>query len=218
MLTIYGVYRSRALRPLWLLAEIGAPFTHVPVIQSYRLPEPLSADAPLHTASAEFLAVNPMAQVPACRDGALLLTESLAICLHIARKYGGTLGPATLDEAAEIDNWALMAATAIEPFAIEILYAVRDGLGGTAQGDTVMRNAAAGMARPLGLLNAHLGAQDWLMNRFTVADICVAECLRYGQVYGDLLTPWPNVARWMANCHARPAFQTVMAARQAEPE
>ena len=37
MLTIYGVYRSRASRPLWLLAEIGLPFTHVPVVQSYRL-------------------------------------------------------------------------------------------------------------------------------------------------------------------------------------
>ena len=37
MLTIYGLYRSRALRPLWVLAECGAPFTHVPVIQAYRL-------------------------------------------------------------------------------------------------------------------------------------------------------------------------------------
>ena len=38
MLTLYGVYRSRASRPLWLLGETGTPFTHVPVIQAYRLP------------------------------------------------------------------------------------------------------------------------------------------------------------------------------------
>ncbi|MEI2707305.1 MAG: glutathione S-transferase N-terminal domain-containing protein [Ilumatobacteraceae bacterium] len=79
MLTLYGVYRSRASRPLWLLAECGAPFTHVPVIQAYRLPDDRARAAALNTASEEFLAVNPMGQIPALTDGDLLLTESLAI-------------------------------------------------------------------------------------------------------------------------------------------
>ena len=34
MITLYGCYRSRASRPLWLLAETGTPFAHVPVIQA----------------------------------------------------------------------------------------------------------------------------------------------------------------------------------------
>lgn len=218
MLTIYGVYRSRAIRPLWVLAECGAPFAHVPVIQAYRLAAPGAGDAMLTTASPDYLAVNPMGQVPACRDGALLLTESLAMCLHIARKHGGALGPTTEDEAAAMENWALLAATSIEPFAIQILYAVRDGLAGTPAGDAAMRAAADKLARPLGALEAHLTGRDWLMDRFSVADICVSECLRYGQPFADLLTTSPNVARWLAACHARPAFQTVWAARLAEPE
>ena len=49
MLTLYGVARSRASRPLWLLAEIGQPFTHTPIIQAYRLPDPKAMDAPHHT-------------------------------------------------------------------------------------------------------------------------------------------------------------------------
>jgi len=35
MLTLYGVYRSRATRPLWLLAETATPFALVPVLQAY---------------------------------------------------------------------------------------------------------------------------------------------------------------------------------------
>lgn len=218
MLTIYGVYRSRAIRPLWVLAEAGTPFTHVPVMQAYRLPDPHAAGAPLNTAMADFLSVNPLGQVPAMRDGALVLSESLAICLHIARKFGGNLGPATDDEASVMEQWALFAATAVEPHAIEILYAIRDGLADTPTGDGLMRVAAEKLRRPLNRLETHLQGRDWLMDRFSVADIMVEECLRYGQPYGPLLADFPAVARWLAACQARPAFQQVWAKRLAEPE
>lgn len=45
MITVYGCYRSRASRPLWLLDEIGMDFAHVPVVQAYRLADPAAADA-----------------------------------------------------------------------------------------------------------------------------------------------------------------------------
>ena len=218
MLTIYGVYRSRAIRPLWVLEECEAPFTHVPVIQSYRLTQSSGPDAPLNTAMPEFLAINPLGQVPAMRDGALLLTESLAICLHIARKYGGSLGPASDDEASEMEQWALFAATAVEPAAIEILYTARDGQAETPTGQGIIRLAAEKLRRPLARLEQHLARRDWLMSRFTVADIMVAECLRYGQSHAPLLADHPNTARWLAAAQARPGFQTVWARRAAEPE
>ena len=91
MLTIYGVYRSRATRPLWLLHELGLAFTHVPVIQAYRLQDPAAADAPFNTTSPEFLKINPFAQIPVMVEDDLVLTESLAIALHIARRHGGAL-------------------------------------------------------------------------------------------------------------------------------
>ncbi len=60
MLKIYGVYRSRATRNLWMAGEIGLDFEHVPVIQAYRLPDPFAPDAPLNTRTPSFMAVNPM--------------------------------------------------------------------------------------------------------------------------------------------------------------
>ncbi|WP_457661260.1 hypothetical protein [Sinorhizobium medicae] len=46
MLTIYGVYRSRASRNYWMARELGIPFRSVPVIQARRVADPLAADAP----------------------------------------------------------------------------------------------------------------------------------------------------------------------------
>ena len=214
MLTIYGVYRSRATRPLWLLHETGTPFTHVPVIQAYRLPDPASPDAPVHTASPDFLKVNPQGQIPAMQDGDLILTESLAISLYLARRYGGPLGPQDDAETALMEQWALFAATAIEGPALEILMAPAGEMG-----EATAKVAAEKLRRPLARLNTHLAGRDWLVgDRFTVADINTAECLRYAQGNAALLAEFPDVSRWLTTAQSRPGFKAMWAGRMAEPE
>ncbi len=218
MITLYGVYRSRASRPLWLLGETGTPFTHVPVIQVYRLADAKAPDAPMHTASPAFLAINPHAQIPAMVEDDLVLTESLAITLHIARRHGGTLGPATDAESALMEQWALFAATSIETPALEILYTQGDGGDKTPEGQAAIAINAEKLRRPLHRLDLHLAAQDYLVgNRFTVADINTAECVRYAQGHPTLLSEFPAVKGWMERCQSRPAFQAMWAGRLAEP-
>lgn len=213
MITLYGVYRSRATRPLWLLHETGTPFTHVPVIQAYRLPDPAAPGAPVHTASPDFLKVNPQGQIPAMQDGDLILTESLAIALYLARRYGGPLGPQDDAEAALMEQWALFAATAVEGPALEILQAPEGAMG-----EGIVKVAAERLRRPLARLNAHLSGRDWLVgNRFTVADINTAECLRYARGHAALIAEFPDVKRWIEAAQARPAFRALWTARQAEP-
>lgn len=212
MLTLYGVYRSRASRPLWLLAELDLPFTHIPVIQAYRL-KPGEAAQGLTTTSPEFLTVNPQGQIPVFEEDGLILTESLAITLHIARVHGGVLGPKSAAEAALMDQWALFAATGVEAPALEILYAQAEG--GEAAG--IALNAEK-LRRPLARLQLHLAKTDWLVGgRFTVADINTAECLRYAQGHPTLLSEFPAVKAWLERAQARPAFQAMWAARTAEP-
>src|SRR4249920_2128448 len=121
MLTIYGVYRSRASRNIWLAHELGVPFKHVPVIQHYRLPDATAADAPLHTRSAAFMKVNPNGHVPSIDDDGLVLHESLAINLYLAKKHGGPLAPANVAEDGLMSMWALWAATEVEPHALTVL-------------------------------------------------------------------------------------------------
>ncbi len=93
MLKIYGVLRSRASRNVWLANELGIAYEQVPVIQGYRLPDPSAPDAPFNTTSPAFLAVNPNGHVPSIDDNGLILHESLAINLYLAKKHGGRLRP-----------------------------------------------------------------------------------------------------------------------------
>jgi glutathione S-transferase len=218
MITLYGVYRSRASRPLWLLGEIGATFKHVPVIQAYRLPDASAKDAPLNTASPSFLAVNPMGQIPAMSDGDLVLTESMAITLHIARTLGGDLGPRDAAETALMEQWSLFAASNIEVPALEITMTQNNGTASTAEGQAIIAIAAEKLRRPFRRLNTLLEPTGQIIGtRFTVADINVAECVRYAQAHPTLLDEFPALKSWLEVCQSRPAFQKMWAARMAEP-
>ncbi|CAN1553586.1 Gst Glutathione S-transferase [Rhabdaerophilaceae bacterium] len=217
MITIYGVYRSRATRNIWLLNELGVPFEHVPVIQANRVADPLAADAPLNTRSPAFLAVNPNGRVPALKDGDLVLCESLAMNLYIARKHGGPLAPATLAEDGECAMWTLWAATEAEPHAILVLYH-RVMKQGDERKPELADAAVEALRAPFRVLDAALAKTGFLVGgRFTVADINVAEVVRYAGAAPELFVDAPHVKAWLAACHARPAFTAMMEKRNAEP-
>lgn len=217
MLTIYGVYRSRASRTIWLAYEMDLAFRHVPVIQAYRLADPHAPDAPLNTRSPAFLAINPNGHVPSIDDDGLILHESLAINLYLARKYGGALGPADHAEDGLMGMWALWAATEVEPQSIQILYH-RVGKPPAERDPAVAEAAIAALRGPFAVLDRHLAAHGFVVNgRFTVADINVAEVVRYAMPAPELFDAAPALRRWLAACHDRPAFKRMMAEREREP-
>lgn len=217
MLTIYGVLRSRASRNVWLCEEAGIPYRLVPVIQAYRLPNPDAPDAPLHTRHPDFLKVNPNGHVPTMVDGDLTLHESLAINLYLAKRSGGVLGPKDLAEDGLMGMWALWAATECETHTLNILYH-RVGKPPEERDPKVAAEAVAALGMPFATLDAALAATGWLVGgRFTVADINTAEVIRYALPAPELFEAAPRVKAWLAACHARPAFQHMMAAREKEP-
>jgi len=218
MITIYGAFRSRATRPIWLMYEAGADFTHVPVMQAYRLADPAAADAPFNTTSPGFLAVNPQGQVPAMSDGDLVLTESHAITLYLARKFGGDVAPKDLGEEGQAMQWAFLGASSVESVALDIGYAYMQGTADTAEAKAMIAERITTLSRPFNRIEAHLQGRDWLMGgRFTVADLLLAECVRYCMMHPGVYDTWPALKGWLARCHARPAFQRMWAARNAEP-
>lgn len=219
MLTIYGVYRSRASRNYWMARELGVPFTSVPVIQARRLADPLAADAPLNTRSSRFLAVNPMGLIPAIDDGGLILTESLANNLYLARKYGGPLAPVDIVEEGQIGNWTIWAATEVEPHAVKIVLAYDDGIEETPEGRECIAKCAQSLEKAFAVLEAHLEDRDYVIgDRFTVADLNLAEVFRYAMSQTALFDKHPRVKGWLARCQSRPAFKAMMEERLKEPE
>ncbi|MCB1406723.1 MAG: glutathione S-transferase family protein [Rhodobacteraceae bacterium] len=218
MVQLYGSLRSRALRPLWLLREMQAPHTWIPVIQAYRIADPSSALAPHNTASASFLAINPMGQVPALVDGDLLLSESMAITLHLARKFGGPRAPAGAAEDALTLQWAFLGVSAVEKPALDILMTHHQGDPASPQGQATIAAARAALQRPFARIDAHLRAHDWLLGaRFTVADILLAECVRFAIDDAALFKAFPALTRWLTTARARPVFTALWDERNAEP-
>ena len=218
MLTIYGCYRSRASRNIWLANELGLKFKHVPVIQAGRTPDPLAPGAPINTKSPEFRKINPNGQIPAIDDDGLILNESLAINLYLARKHGGPLAPANVAEEGQCAAWTLWAATEVEPHSILVLY----NLVGKPPAERDAKVAAAAieaLRSRFAVLDGALAAGGGYVvgKRFTVADVNLAEVFRYAMPAAELFAAAPNVKAWLAACHARPAFKAMMAAREAEP-
>ena len=217
MVTLYGVTRSRASRNIWLMNELGQPYEQVPVIQANRLANPEAPDAPLNTRSPSFLAVNPNGHIPSMKDGDLVLNESLAINLYLAKKFGGPLAPANLAEEGEVAMWTLWAATEAEPHAIQILYH-RLMKQGDERKPELADAAVVALRQPFQVLNDALAANGHLVGgRFTVADINVAEVIRYASPAPELFEAAPHVKAWLAACQARPAFKAMMDKRNAEP-
>jgi glutathione S-transferase len=217
MLTIYGCYRSRASRNIWLAHELGLEFRHVPVMQAYRLKDPDAPDAPLHTRSAAFLKVNPNGHIPSIDDQGLVLHESLAINLYLARRHGGPLAPKDVAEEGQMAMWSLWAATEVEPHSIQVLYH-RVAKPPAERDEAVAAAAIDALKAPFAVLDAHLAAHGGFLvgGRFTVADINAAEVLRYAQPAAELFAAAPHVAEWLSACQSRPAFRRMWEAREKE--
>ena len=217
MLKIYGIYRSRTSRNIWLAHELDLPFELVPVIQHDRLPDPAAATVPLNTRSPEFLKINPNGRIPAIDDDGLVLHESLAINLYLAKKHGGPLAPKNVAEDGEMGAWSLWAATEVEPHSINVVYhRVHNPKG--AKDPRIADAAVEALKGPFAVLDGALAKTGWLVGgRFTVADINVAEIVRYALPAPELFDEARRVKSWLATCHARPGFKKMMDVRLKEP-
>ena len=194
MIKLYGSTASRAHRVLWALKELGVPFEHIPTNFMDR-----STHAP------EFLAINPNGRVPALDDDGLLLCESLSINLYLAKKYGGTLALANLQEETLATQWSFWVVTEVEK---PLLFASAN-LFLFAEKDRVSEEAALGLAkldRPLKVLEAHLTTHGFLLgDRFTVADLNVATVMDFVPLVGINVDAYPKVKAWLSVCLERSA-------------
>lgn len=94
MYTVVGGVKSRTMRVLWMLEELGQPYEHQP--------EPPRSEA--------VRKLNPLGKVPVLIDGDAVLTDSVAILTYLADKHGAMTFPAgTIDRARQdaITNFVL---------------------------------------------------------------------------------------------------------------
>jgi glutathione S-transferase len=197
MMKLYGVPGSRAMRSLWMLEELGVPYENVAV------------DFVTGTKQPEFKKLNPNGHIPVLQDGELVLFESLAINLYLARKHDRGLWPKTVEDEGRAYQWSLWAMTELEePVLTALLNRV---FFPPAQRDaTKADEAAERFKKPLGVLDGALAGRDYLLGSgFTVADLNVASVLGWAPMAKLDLSPAPRAAAWLARCSSRPALVRV---------
>lgn len=196
-LTIYGITQSRARRVLWLAEELGLAYEQRQVAQK---------DCPTDP---DLGRVNPLRQIPAIEDAGFALSQSLAITLYLAKKHGGPLAPANLQEDAEMTAWSFLAATDCEPAALQVLmHSLR--LPAEKREPAKVEAAFATLKRPLDVIEAHLAKHGHLVGgRFTVADLNLASVLAWLLPAREQVKAWPVTVAWLQAASQRPAHQRV---------
>jgi glutathione S-transferase len=195
---LYGIAASRASRNLWLLEELGTPYERV--VLNYK-------NKACHTP--EFLAINPNGHIPALVDGSVVMFESLAINLYLARKHGGALSAVTLEEESQLLKWSFWVVTEVEKDALTVLMH-RLAMPAEQRKPELADQAEGALRKPLGILNTHLSASAFVLGgRFTVADINLAAICSWVQPAKHLLDANPFLAKWLATCLARDAYKKV---------
>ena len=192
-----GVVRD--LRVRWALEEAGLPYQIKLISHEEKL-------------TPAYRALQPFSQVPSYQDDDVILFESGAIVLHIARNSTALL---PTDEAgrARATAWVFAALNSVEPFIMGLV-------------DVDIFSQAEPWAKPsrphweamvkklLADLSERLTGREWLEDRFTAGDLMMATVLRILR-HTDLVTSHSTLGPYLARCEARGAFQKALADQMA---
>jgi glutathione S-transferase len=154
--------------------------------------------------AAAFRAINPLGKVPALTDRGVVVTEQVAIFIHLADRFSlGTLAPALDDpDRGAYLRWLLFYAATFEPAVVDraVKHETPPSMATYGDFDTMF-----------GALTARLQAGPYILGeRFSAADILWGAALAWTTGFGIVPAP-PVVADYVARIGARPCFARVAA-------
>ncbi len=201
MLKIYGSVNSRAMRVLWMAAELGLAYDHKDWLP--RAPE---------TKTPEFRALNANGRVPTIDDDGFVLSESMAINIYLAKKHRSALYPSDPKTEALALQWSLWETDRLDRQIVD--YQRHSSQLPPAERKPELAEKAWNECCPaFDVLEDALKKSKWLAGReFSVADLNVASAL-YRALTVDL-AKWPHVQTWLKTCWERPAAKKVRAMRE----
>jgi glutathione S-transferase len=200
MLRLYGAARSRGLRTLWMLGELGLQYEHKDYL-------PRSAE----TKTPEFRALNANGRVPVIDDDGFVLSESMAINLYLAKKHG-KLYPTDPKNEALAWQWSLWETDRLDRQIVNYCRHTSDLPEAERKAD-VAKAAWDECVPAFDVLDGALKKSQWLAGSdFSVADLNVAAALFRGLSVD--LAKWPSLQAWLQKCWERPAAKKARAMRE----
>jgi len=188
---LYGAEHSgHSHRVRMLLDMLGLP---------YRF-ESVSAE---QRRTSEFLALNPLGQIPVLREGGTVIADSNAILVYLALSHdsGRRWLPADPLQAAQVQRWLSIAAGELRhgPGAARLI--AQWGLPGDAA-------TAAGIAQKLlEFMEGHLQRAVWLAaEHATIADLANYAYIAHAREGGISLDKFPAILAWLERIRSLPRF------------
>lgn len=211
MITVHHLEKSRSLRVLWALEELGLGYE---IVRYDRDPATMLAPASLRK-------VHPLGKSPVIVDGDLTLAESGAILEYLADRYGnGRLRPeAGSPERVRYLYWMHYAeGSLMPPLFLKFLFdriPPRVPLPFRFIATSISKNVLTTYVMPkakenLDYLEAELAKGPWFAGEmFTMADIQLSYPIEAaGARIG--LKGRPKLAAWLDRAHERPAYQRAL--------
>jgi len=191
-ITVYGTeYSGHAHRVVLFLRMLEIPFRflHTP---------------PEARRTADFLRLNPLGQIPVLRDGSILLADSNAILVYLAKRYapGSPWLPEEPVAASRVQRWLSVAAG-------EVMYGpglARRVAQWGGPGDCQRAAEIAGLL--FGFMDAHLVDNPYLAATHpTIADLACYSYTAHAPEGGLSLRPYPAIREWLSRIEALPRFE-----------
>ena len=152
--------------------------------------------------SPDFLAINPFGQVPVLDDDGVIVPDSNAILVYLAKKLGrGDWLPEDAEGTARVQRWLSVAAgpIAFGPCAARLVTL----FGAAFDAEEVIARAH----RILALIDAELSSRDWLAaERPTIADVALYSNIAAAPEGNVDLAAYGHVRAWLARIEALPGF------------
>ena len=148
-----------------------------------------------------FLDLNPVGQVPVIEDGDVVVSDSNAILVYLARRYAPDYLPTDPTDEAEVQKFLTLAAgeIAFGPAAARLINVFNASLDADF--------CATVSERVLAKLDAHLAGRDFLVAaRPTIADVAIYSYTAHAPEGGVSLDAYSNLRRWLKNVEELPGF------------
>jgi glutathione S-transferase len=201
MLRVYGSAKSRALRTLWMVGELGLEYDHKDYLP--RAPE---------TKAPEFRALNANGRVPVIDDDGFILSESMAINFYLAKKHGSPLYPSDPKNEALALQWSLWETDRLDRQIVNYVRHSKELPAAERKAD-IADASWKEVSESFDVLENALGKSQWLAGpQFSVGDLNVAAAL-YRALSLDT-SKWPKVQAWLNRCWDRPAAKRARAMRE----
>lgn len=216
MIVVHHLEHSRSQRILWLLEELGLPYT----VKRY------SRDPITYLAPPELFKVHPLGKSPVITDGDITVAESGAIVEYLVEKAGGKLRPEAGTQAArDFTYWMHFAEGSAMPFLVmtlifnkienaplplllkPLVLPIARGISKQVKSSFIDPN----LARQFKYINDVLTQNAWFCGAdMTAADIMMSFPLEAACSRAQAIAQFPKIREFVDRIHARPAYKKAL--------